>query len=302
MSIPRISIITPSFNQGPYLEQTILSVIDQGYSNLEYIIIDGGSTDNSVDIINKYSSRLAYWISEPDKGQAHAINKGLARATGDVIAYMNSDDYYLDGTFHAVADAFIKHPQADIIHGICRYVNEAGEKIGEHHASITQFDEIIDLWNVWWRGRNFVQPEVFWTRKAFDAVGYFNESLYYVMDYEYWLRILRNHGKVVSIDREFSCFRRTETQKSNQSKKVATELLTVVHPYYSNHKDINPQKRKALLGNLKYQKYFLGQIEESIKSGDDKFRRWLKLFQVLVSHPEIIRSGLFKTKLNSFFR
>src|SRR5260370_28877982 len=109
-SFPRISIITPSFNQAEFVERTILSVLEQNYPNLEYIVVDGGSTDGSVDVIRRYQSRIAYWVSEKDRGQAHAINKGLQRATGDIIGYLNSDDYYLEGALARVADCFSREP------------------------------------------------------------------------------------------------------------------------------------------------------------------------------------------------
>src|SRR4051812_33606750 len=124
-SLPRITVVTPSFNQAQYLEQTIRSVLDQGYPNLEYIVIDGGSTDGSVDILRRYDDELAYWVSEPDAGQSWAINRGIERATGDVVAYINSDDYYLPGAFaHAMplfADTGIRW-----VAGTCEYRNEDG--------------------------------------------------------------------------------------------------------------------------------------------------------------------------------
>src|SRR6185369_4233383 len=115
--LPKISIVTPSFNQAPFLERTIQSVLDQGYENLEYIIIDGGSKDGSVDIIRKYSSRLAYWVSEPDSGQSDAINKGLRSASGDWLAWQNSDDVYYPGAFASLARAAAAHPDAGLITG-----------------------------------------------------------------------------------------------------------------------------------------------------------------------------------------
>src|ERR1043165_3339789 len=113
----KISIVTPSFNQGRFLEETILSVLDQNYPNLEYIVIDGGSTDETLDVIRKYEDRITYWVSEKDRGQVHAINKGIEKTTGDIFGFLNSDDVYLPGTFKTVAEYFEGHPNSEWICG-----------------------------------------------------------------------------------------------------------------------------------------------------------------------------------------
>src|SRR5262245_19170175 len=125
---PRISVITPSFNQAEFIETTILSILQQNYPNLEYLVIDGGSSDGSIEIIQKYQRHLAYWVSEKDRGQAHAINKGLQRATGELIAFLNSDDFYLEDTLARVADRYMRHPGVDLWHGRCRIVDQRGAK------------------------------------------------------------------------------------------------------------------------------------------------------------------------------
>jgi hypothetical protein len=301
-SLPRISIITPSYNQGHFIEETIRSVLSQNYPNLEYIIIDGGSTDNTVEIIKKYESSITYWMSEPDRGQTHAINKGLERATGKILAYLNSDDYYLPGTLHAVAEYFVNHPEIDLLHGRCSYVNTEGKPIGEQFATIHTFDEIIDLWGVWWHGRQFVQPEVFWTKRIGDRVGLFNESLYFVMDYEYWCRILLAGGKVGSVDRSLTCFRFTDTQKSNQSEKVAEELLQVVQPWlWSLSTPISWQKRLSLQGCWLYQAILLKQIEQSVSKGDPKLLRWLKSAITVLQNPKILLIPGFHSRASQYF-
>jgi glycosyltransferase involved in cell wall biosynthesis len=126
---PKISIVTPSFNQGTFLEKTIQSVLSQDYSNLEYIIIDGGSTDNSVEIIKKYAERLSYWVSKPDAGQSDAINKGFRKASGDICAWINSDDVYYPGVLTMIAASFEEHPSVDLLYGYHNDVNEKDEVI-----------------------------------------------------------------------------------------------------------------------------------------------------------------------------
>src|SRR5262249_17271802 len=153
------SVVTPNFNYGRYLEETIRSVLLQGYPNLEYIIIDGGSTDNSLEIITKYEAWLTHWVRERDRGQSHAINKGMRKATGDLRAYLNSDDYYLPNAFRRLAELHDERPGLDLLHGHCRVVDSSGRKTGVWRGSIRRYDEILDLWGVWWNKRNFVQPE-----------------------------------------------------------------------------------------------------------------------------------------------
>jgi glycosyltransferase involved in cell wall biosynthesis len=295
---PRISIITPSFNQAAYIEQTITSVLNQEYPNLEYIVIDGGSSDGSVEIIRKYENRIAFWVSEQDRGQAHAINKGLARATGDIIAYLNSDDYYLDGTLRQVADLFNRRPDLDLFHGRCQMVDQHGAKIGERTGSITRYDEILDLWNVWWGRRNFVQPEVFWTRRIADRVGQFREDLHWVMDYDYWLRILRAGGRVGFIDAELAAFRLQPKQKSTQPERTAAELLQVVRPYILQHDgSLTYSKRLTLTGEWIFHTGFLKEVEKSLAHGERRWRRWVRLAAFSLRHPQMLAGRGFRSRL-----
>src|SRR4051794_2646456 len=180
MSLPRITIVTPSYNQGPYLEQTIRSVLDQGYRNLEYIICDGGSTDQSVEIIKKYQDKLAYWCSEKDRGQSHAINKGFERATGDLYAYINSDDYFEPGAFDRVAQGY--NDGGKFIVGWSQYLEANGDM---RPYPVKPTSEPSD-----WLVKNPIpQQSSFWSASLWKQLGPFREDLHFSFDYEYWLRI-----------------------------------------------------------------------------------------------------------------
>jgi glycosyltransferase involved in cell wall biosynthesis len=297
-TFPRISIITPSFNQASFIEQTISSVICQGYPNLEYIVIDGGSTDGSVETIRKFESSIAYWVSEKDRGQAHAINKGLQRVTGDIIAYLNSDDYYLEGALARVAEHFICHPEVDLFHGRCRVVDERGANIGVRSGSITRYEEILDLWDVWWNKRNFVQPEVFWTKRITDKIGPFREDLFWVMDYEYWLRMLRAKCGVGFIDAELAAFRMQPNQKSRQSERSVDELIQLVRPFiFDDNHSIGWLKRLELKGKWTFQVGFQSEILLSQQKNEGRWRRLLRLFWFSLTHPQLFAANAFRARL-----
>ena len=191
MNYPKISIVTPSFNQGRYIEQTILSVLDQNYPNLDYIIIDGGSTDETVEIIKKYEQRLAYWISEPDKGQTDAINKGFAKCTGEIFNWINSDDYYEPGTFLKLAQLFSNDPSVNVVCG-----REWG--FNDDHPT----DKILHLGSI--IGKNIFetirigiidQPCTFFKKESINTFFPLDDSLRYVMDRQMWWSYLLKYGQ-----------------------------------------------------------------------------------------------------------
>lgn len=179
-SSPKITLVTPSYNQGRYLEQTIRSVLDQGYPNLEYIICDGGSTDESVDIIKKYSDRLAWWVSEKDKGQSDAINKGFSRATGDLYGYINSDDYLYPGALDAVAKAW-QDGHRWMVGWVMMLEPDGGEW--------PQLPEVMETRADWFFTNPIPQQATFWSADLWKKYGPFKQDLRYVFDYDFWMQL-----------------------------------------------------------------------------------------------------------------
>jgi glycosyltransferase involved in cell wall biosynthesis len=211
---PRISIITPSYNQAQFIEETIRSVLLQGYPELEYIIIDGSSTDSSVEIIKKYEPWLTYWISEKDKGQTYAINKGFARATGEIIAWINSDDYYMPNIFFQIAIAM---KNVEWVTGGTKHIDLTGrifEITPANGPELKKFNNCFKNQNDF--DFKVAQPSHFWSRKIINQVGKPNEKLHFCMDFEWMLRALALGHHPLLINDVISCIRYHPEAKTNR--------------------------------------------------------------------------------------
>jgi glycosyltransferase involved in cell wall biosynthesis len=223
---PLVSIITPSFNQGQFLEETIRSILLQGYPDLEYFILDGGSTDGSVEIIKKYSPWISYWVSEPDNGQSEAINRGLKMASGVFTTWINSDDMLFKNAFAEHASR-IGFDSSLVYVGICAHTDEAGKVVSMHRARVHSLKDLLWLPQVWRKGGNIVQPEVLFPRKLALDVGCLTPDNHSCMDYELWGKFFLAGAKFKYTDVPFGMHRRHADQKSNDLSR-STEALKPV--------------------------------------------------------------------------
>jgi hypothetical protein len=206
---PRISIVTPSFNQAHLIERTIRSVLDQAYPNLEYIVQDGASTDGTAGVLARFDDRLCHWESKPDRGQTDAINRGFARATGDILAYLNSDDLLLPGALNAVARYFIEHPEIDAVYGHRILIDEQDREIGRW--ILPRHDDRVLSW------ADYVPQEtLFWRRRAWDKVGArFDDTFHFAMDWDFLLRLRDAGARIARMPRFLGAFRIHQQQKTS---------------------------------------------------------------------------------------
>lgn len=224
MDHPRISVVIPSYNQGKYIERTILSVVGQGYPNLEIIVVDGGSTDETVEVIKRYEKHLAYWVSEKDSGQGNAINKGFRRATGDILGWLNSDDQYLPGALLDVVREMGSVDEPKALYGGTVHIYEGSTRA------------LSDLPHVFPRGRLsvndlIVQPSTFWTRALWEKTGEIDESYHYVMDWDWFARAERV-GRFVPCRKLFALYLHHEGHKTGDGgKKRAEEVVRFIAKY-----------------------------------------------------------------------
>ncbi len=252
IKIPTISLITPSYNQSKFIEKTIKSIVGQKYPKLEYIVMDGGSTDGTLKILNKYNKYLK-WFSEKDRGQSHALNKALKMVSGDIIGYVNSDDCLLPGSLNKIADFFVKSDNAHWVTGKCRIIDE-----NEHEVRkiVTAYKNIFlkYLRNM---NANLIvqfisQPATFWRRSVIEKIGYFDEKLYYDMDYDYWLRMWQKY-KLYFTDSYLASYRIHKMSKAMISPYKQFQIEYELSAKYTSNKLIlNLHRIHQLLSLIGY--------------------------------------------------
>ena len=236
---PKISVVTVSFNQAQYLEASIRSVLDQDYPNLDYIVVDGGSTDGSVEIIERYRDRCDLLIIEPDRGQSEALNKGFLRATGETMNWLCSDDLLEPGSLFEIGRAY-RETGADIIAGGCMRIGEKRNEVHHlHHTRLPMGEtvrlaplDMLHFMRSWQASNYFFQPEVFFSRRVWEASGaYLKEHLFYAMDYDLWLRMALSGATAYHIPATIGCSRIHAAQKTQADRKYLHQMRALMEEY-----------------------------------------------------------------------
>lgn len=280
---PLVTIVTPSFNQARFLEQTMRSVFEQDYPNIEYMVADGGSTDGSVDLIQKYSDRLKWWVSEKDNGQADAINKGFTRASGEIIAWINSDDYYMPGAVASAVKALADHSEVGMVFGNVRVVDET-EKVLNQLA----YDDwgLADLMSFHIIG----QPAVFMRREVLEKVGHLDQSFHLLLDHQLWIRLASEAGMQYIPELWASAHYHEDCKNLAMAASFGSEAQRIVQWMQSSdqYRSLFQQNRKQILaGAERLNAFYLLDAKEYPAS----FRAYWK---ALWLKPSVVRPEWYR--------
>lgn len=261
-SFPRVTVVTPSLNQAPFLEQTLRSVLDQDGAGLEYLVMDGGSTDGSADIIRRYADRLAYWQSQPDGGQSAAINEGFARSTGEIMGWLNSDDRLAPGALQTVVTVFADHPECEWLAGAGEIVSEKGKVLPPVVPGSMDFDSLLE-----WERHPLFQPAVFWRRSLWRRAGGLDPELHFCMDLDLWLHFARLTRGVAIPD----VLARAVSHPRAKTRRLAPEMFAEACLVLARHGAL-PQARQRLARPLR--RAFELDRRLALITRNPLYRRW----------------------------
>lgn len=283
-----VSIITPSFNQARYLERTIRSVLEQDYPRIEYIVVDGASADGSVEIVKKYADKLAWWVSESDSGQADAVNKGLARAKGEILAWLNSDDYYLPGAVSAAVKVFAEHPDVLLVYGNMLAVDDNDKPFNALNYRQLTLQDLLCF-------QIIGQPAVFFRRSALEKAGVLDSTFHFLLDHHLWIRIAQ-HGKILHVNQTWAAAR-YHAEAKNRAKaaefgREAFRILDWAKSQPGLGEAIRPVERRARASAHRVDARYLLDAGQSVSA----LKAWTRAF---IIHPPtaIARSNIFASAL-----
>ena len=284
---PKISVVVPSYNQGGYIEETILSIIKQNYPQIELIIIDGGSTDNSVEIIQRYSGYIKYFVSEADNGQAHALNKGFALASGDICSYLNSDDFYLNNIFWKIRDYYLKNNFNWIYSNVL--FGDSLKKSQYFPAEIISFESFC-------AEQTIGQQGVFWKNNSL-AKPWFDENLKYVLDHKFFISLYKNYGPPNYLNETGSFFRIHKDSKTSKFEEILfkeRKVITLEAANLANNKyqrkNIKSEMKRLELKIKVYKKFSIFSKQLKFK---DRFISFLNIFVIFIMAPFKFRDRIF---------
>jgi len=283
MSAPLVLAI-PTFNCARYLPATLASLAAQGDA-VRWWLQDGASTDGTPGIARQYARPGDTVVTEPDRGQPDALNRAFARMGGEIIGFLNGDDCLTPGAAEAVLDAFARHPEIDLVYGEVEWIDAAGAKTGDHKGDISSLEELLDIYSVWFCGRQWVQPEVFFRRSLWEKAGPFNTAYDLAFDFDFWVRCMMAGARLLRLPRPLARFRLHEAQKSTNAAKAASEMREIVRKALALSPPISASGRARIIAQLNYDLYQLAPAPK------------LSFARALIRNPSWLRAPAARQRL-----